>query len=113
MNIVPFSAQTSYIIFVLFILNVYKFIECEMGRYKAGMLLLWVFFALCTLEFKVEAKASSPLEREIEAKLKLLNKPAVKSIRSKDGDIIDCVNIYKQLALDHPALKNHIIQVRY
>ncbi|XP_024979030.1 uncharacterized protein LOC112516245 [Cynara cardunculus var. scolymus] len=28
----------------------------------------------------------------------------------KDGDIIDCVDIYKQPAFHHPALKNHTIQ---
>ncbi|GMH06959.1 hypothetical protein Nepgr_008799 [Nepenthes gracilis] len=44
--------------------------------------------------------------------LKVLNKPAVKSIQSSDGDIIDCVDIYKQPAFDHPALKNHTIQMR-
>jgi hypothetical protein len=32
---------------------------------------------------------------------------------SEDGDIIDCVDIYKQPAFDHPALKNHTIKVRY
>ena len=32
-------------------------------------------------------------------------------MQSKDGDIIDCVDIYKQPAFDHPALKNHTIQV--
>ncbi|KAK3003260.1 hypothetical protein RJ639_019594 [Escallonia herrerae] len=37
---------------------------------------------------------------------------AVKSIHSEDGDIIDCIDIYKQPALDHPALKNHSIQMR-
>ncbi|WJX35342.1 hypothetical protein P8452_23349 [Trifolium repens] len=83
-----------------------------MGKCKVSLLLLWVFFALCTLfVLKVEARAySSSFEREIEAKLKLLNKPAVKSIKSEDGDIIDCVDIYKQPAFDHPALKNHTIQ---
>ncbi|XP_031250284.1 uncharacterized protein LOC116108147 [Pistacia vera] len=49
---------------------------------------------------------------EIDGRLKLLNKPAVKSIRSEDGDIIDCVNIYKQPAFDHPALRNHTLQLR-
>ncbi|KAI3525670.1 hypothetical protein L1887_04648 [Cichorium endivia] len=29
-----------------------------------------------------------------------------------NGDIIDCVDIYKQPAFDHPALKNHIIQMK-
>nr|XP_043625411.1 uncharacterized protein LOC122596826 [Erigeron canadensis] len=28
----------------------------------------------------------------------------------KDGDIIDCVDIYKQPAFNHPALRNHTIQ---
>ncbi|CAJ2643837.1 unnamed protein product [Trifolium pratense] len=54
-----------------------------MGKYKVAMLLLWVLFDLCTLLLlKVEARSSSySLEREIETKLKLLNKPAVKSIQ--------------------------------
>ncbi|XP_039123920.1 uncharacterized protein LOC120260500 [Dioscorea cayenensis subsp. rotundata] len=51
-------------------------------------------------------------EELVEQKLKILNKPAVKSIKSEDGDIIDCVNIYKQPAFDHPLLKNHKIKVR-
>ena len=32
-------------------------------------------------------------------------------LQSKDGDIIDCVDIYKQPAFDHRVLKNHNIQV--
>ncbi|KAK7853107.1 hypothetical protein CFP56_036863 [Quercus suber] len=31
---------------------------------------------------------------------------------SEDGDIINCVDIYKQPAFDHPALKNHKIEMR-
>ncbi|KAK1267599.1 hypothetical protein QJS04_geneDACA002505 [Acorus gramineus] len=31
-------------------------------------------------------------------------------MQSEDGDIIDCVDIYKQPAFDHPLLKNHTIQ---
>ena len=27
------------------------------------------------------------------------------------GDVIDCIDIYKQYAFDHPMLKNHTIQV--
>ncbi|XP_020112632.1 uncharacterized protein LOC109727143 [Ananas comosus] len=49
------------------------------------------------------------LER-IQRYLEKINKPAVKSIKSPDGDIIDCVLMNKQLALDHPLLKNHKIQ---
>ncbi|XP_075650922.1 protein neprosin-like [Castanea sativa] len=59
----------------------------------------------------VKAEARKTLS-EIDKKLKLLNKPAIKSIKSEDGDIIDCVDIYKQPAFDHPALRNHTIQMR-
>jgi hypothetical protein len=53
-----------------------------MGKYNVTILLFWMFYGLCTiLELKVEARASPSLEKEIEAKLKLLNKPAVKSIK--------------------------------
>ncbi|KAK7410119.1 hypothetical protein VNO78_00655 [Psophocarpus tetragonolobus] len=83
-----------------------------MGKRKFAMLLLWVLFgSSIILHLHVEAKVSSRLEREIEAKLKQLNKPAVKTIKSEDGDIIDCVNIYDQPAFDHPALKNRTIKM--
>ncbi|KAI9071735.1 hypothetical protein K1719_046301 [Acacia pycnantha] len=49
---------------------------------------------------------------EVEKLLKKLNKPAVKSIKSPDGDIIYCVSILKQPAFDHPKLKNHKIKMR-
>ncbi|CAN6476985.1 unnamed protein product [Victoria cruziana] len=42
--------------------------------------------------------------------LKKINKPPVRKIQSLDGDIIDCVHLHKQPALDHPLLKNHKIQ---
>ncbi|KAF8407130.1 hypothetical protein HHK36_006255 [Tetracentron sinense] len=36
---------------------------------------------------------------------------AIKSIESEDGDVTDCVDMYKQPAVfDHPLLKNHKIQ---
>ncbi|XP_020212824.1 uncharacterized protein LOC109797254 [Cajanus cajan] len=80
--------------------------QVEMGKSKVAMLLLWILFASCSA-----AKRLSLLEIEIEAKLKRLNKPALKTIKSEDGDIIDCVDIYKQPAFDHPALKNHTIKM--
>ncbi|WP_411025825.1 neprosin family protein, partial [Salmonella sp. s57402] len=49
---------------------------------------------------------------EVDALLKRLNKPALRSIKSPDGDIIDCVHISQQPSLDHPSLKNHSIQMR-
>nr|CAB3492260.1 unnamed protein product [Digitaria exilis] len=36
----------------------------------------------------------------------------INQLQSPDGDIIDCVHISKQPALDHPLLKNHTIQMR-
>ncbi|KAJ8459873.1 hypothetical protein OPV22_032799 [Ensete ventricosum] len=33
-------------------------------------------------------------------------------VKSEDGDMIDCVDIYKQATLDHPLLKDHIIKMR-
>ncbi|XP_010524467.1 PREDICTED: uncharacterized protein LOC104802521 [Tarenaya hassleriana] len=51
-------------------------------------------------------------EGKVRRLLKQLNKPAVKSIESPDGDIIDCVPIKKQIAFDHPLLQNHTIQMR-
>ncbi|ESQ32128.1 hypothetical protein EUTSA_v10005458mg, partial [Eutrema salsugineum] len=50
--------------------------------------------------------------QEIDMMLNTLNKPALKTIKSEDGDIIDCVDIYKQPAFDHPALANHKIQMK-
>ncbi|KAF5777042.1 putative neprosin [Helianthus annuus] len=49
---------------------------------------------------------------EVQKLLNSLNKPAVKSIKSPDGDIIDCVKISHQPAFDHPLLKNHTIKMR-
>ncbi|KAM4121521.1 hypothetical protein ACJW30_01G011000 [Castanea mollissima] len=73
--------------------------------------LLFVIALLVLSSVDVEAKARKIIS-EVDRKLKLLNKPAVKSIKSEDGDIIDCVDIYKQPAFDHPALKNHKIEMR-
>nr|GEW04277.1 hypothetical protein [Tanacetum cinerariifolium] len=49
---------------------------------------------------------------EVVKHLNKLNKPSVKSIKSPDGDIIDCVPISHQAAFDHPSLKDHKIQMR-
>ncbi|XP_043714814.1 uncharacterized protein LOC122663176 [Telopea speciosissima] len=44
--------------------------------------------------------------------VKLSRRPSVKSIQAENGDIYDCVIIDKQLAFEHPALKNHTIQMK-
>ncbi|VVA99645.1 unnamed protein product [Arabis nemorensis] len=51
-------------------------------------------------------------EIKVQQLLKQLNKPALKSIKSEDGDIIDCVPLTSQPAFDNPLLKNHTIQMR-
>ncbi|XP_042416563.1 uncharacterized protein LOC122005552 [Zingiber officinale] len=70
--------------------------------------------AVVCLSCSEEAAAAAAATRRVEVKrhLKKLNKQAVKSIKSPDGDIIDCVHISKQPAFDHPFLKNHTIQMR-
>ncbi|XP_065630322.1 protein neprosin, partial [Quercus suber] len=54
----------------------------------------------------------SETKTDIQRQLKRLNKPALKSIKSPDGDIIDCVHIKNQPAFDHPFFRNHTIQMR-
>ncbi|CAL9123553.1 unnamed protein product [Musa acuminata var. zebrina] len=79
------------------------------------MLLLLLAALLFSSQMVDGTPNSVPLDKEellAEKKLKLLNRPAVKSIQSEDGDIVDCVDLYKQPAFDHPLLKNHTIQLR-
>ncbi|KAK9277545.1 hypothetical protein L1049_007090 [Liquidambar formosana] len=52
-------------------------------------------------------KLSRKEELDLEKQIKLLNKPAIKTIPTEYGEIYDCVDFYKQPAFDHPLLKNH------
>ncbi|XP_058725816.1 protein neprosin-like [Vicia villosa] len=54
--------------------------------------------------FKSEQKLYK-LKKIIASRLQQINKPAIKTIQSPDGDIIDCVLTHKQPAFDHPLLK--------
>ncbi|XP_050918389.1 uncharacterized protein LOC127135778 [Lathyrus oleraceus] len=47
---------------------------------------------------------------ELERQLSILNKSPIKSIHTKSGYIVDCIDINKQPAFDHPLLKNHKVQ---
>ncbi|KMZ62714.1 hypothetical protein ZOSMA_44G01140 [Zostera marina] len=49
------------------------------------------------------------LER-IQRHLGRINKPAVRTFNTYNGDTIDCVPWHKQPSLDHPLLENHKIQ---
>ncbi|GMJ06670.1 LORD OF THE RINGS 1 [Hibiscus trionum] len=44
-------------------------------------------------------------QRRVDSYLKKMNKPAVKTIQSPDGDVIDCVQSHLQPAFDHPELR--------
>ncbi|KAG4112611.1 hypothetical protein ERO13_D13G171900v2 [Gossypium hirsutum] len=59
---------------------------------------------------KYTRKVSNLRLQRIQKHLEKINKPAVITIESPDGDIIDCVHKRKQPALDHPLLKKHKIQ---
>lgn len=72
---------------------------------------LLVFMVLFQLCFGGRVSISQQ-NLEVHKHLKQLNKPPLKSIKSPDGDIIDCVHISHQPAFDHPLFKNHTIQVR-
>ncbi|XP_016508963.2 protein neprosin-like [Nicotiana tabacum] len=71
--------------------------------------LLVLYFLLSYNGVQGEKKLSKLEDSELEKQLKLLNKPAVKTIKKKYGDTYDCINFYKQPAFDHPLLKNHDI----
>ncbi|KAL5220758.1 hypothetical protein ABZP36_025471 [Zizania latifolia] len=43
--------------------------------------------------------------RRVQALLRRLNKPSLRTIQSPDGDLIDCVAAHLQLAFDHPRLR--------
>ncbi|KAH9720343.1 hypothetical protein KPL70_006057 [Citrus sinensis] len=43
--------------------------------------------------------------KSVNAYLKKINKPAVKTIQSPDGDVVDCVLSHLQPAFDHPELR--------
>ncbi|KAK3206488.1 hypothetical protein Dsin_020534 [Dipteronia sinensis] len=80
---------------------------------RVSMVLFLLLMAVSVLSDVADGKAKDRATLSgLDRKLKLLNKPAVKSIKSEDGDIIDCVDINKQPAFDHPALRNHKIQLR-
>ncbi|XP_048134050.1 uncharacterized protein LOC115754953 [Rhodamnia argentea] len=71
------------------------------------VLLLLLFFGLSLCEMvNISNKDDLDLERHVSA----MNKPSIKTFMTKEGEIIDCVDINKQLAFDHPLLKNHKVQ---
>nr|XP_016475940.1 PREDICTED: uncharacterized protein LOC107797554 [Nicotiana tabacum] len=77
-------------------------------KVKRRTLLVLYFLLLSYNGVQGETKRYSKLEDlELEKQLKLLNKPAVKTIKTTYGDLYFCVNFYKQPAFDHPLMQNH------
>ncbi|XP_020548742.1 uncharacterized protein LOC105174857 isoform X3 [Sesamum indicum] len=72
------------------------------------LLLFGTIFTIISSKIVVNDSFSSGQERATD----LHKSHVIKSIQSEDGDIIDCIDIYKQPAFDHPALKDHKIQLR-
>ncbi|KAL1200976.1 Protein neprosin [Cardamine amara subsp. amara] len=74
-----------------------------------------ILLTLSTIAFVTESRSTIPSEeekKELEKLLNHINKPAIKSFQTKHGYILDCIDIQKQLAFDHPLLKNHSIQLK-
>ncbi|KAF7848877.1 hypothetical protein BT93_L1479 [Corymbia citriodora subsp. variegata] len=65
--------------------------------------LLLLFFSLSLCEIKED-------DLDLERQVRTMNKPSIKTFMTKEGDTIDCVDINKQPALDHPLLKDHKVQ---
>ncbi|OVA01245.1 protein of unknown function DUF239 [Macleaya cordata] len=80
--------------------------------------LLVLAIAVLSLNFRYQVvvegarSLSEEEDLELERQLKILNKPPIKTIHTEWGDIIDCIDIYKQPAFDNPLLKNHKIQMK-
>ncbi|THF99011.1 hypothetical protein TEA_017926 [Camellia sinensis var. sinensis] len=83
------------------------------GRRMVDVVRLWVLVFTVLLPWCYGGRVSiSSQTLDVHKYLERLNKPPLKSIKSPDGDIIDCVHVSHQPALDHPFLKNHTIQMR-
>ncbi|XP_027155570.1 uncharacterized protein LOC113760867 [Coffea eugenioides] len=79
----------------------------QKGLYYCFILLLMMSF--CDASRRLNAEFQN---LQVTKQLSKLNKTPLKSIKSPDGDIIDCVHRSRQPAFDHPLLQNHTIQVR-
>ncbi|KAG6783494.1 hypothetical protein D5086_025279 [Populus alba] len=83
------------------------------AHFSRSRVLVLLFCLLGLISLSCAARLSVSRQKlEVQKHLNRLNKPAVKSIESPDGDIIDCVHMSHQPAFDHPYLKDHKIQMR-
>ncbi|XP_019418635.1 PREDICTED: uncharacterized protein LOC109329426 [Lupinus angustifolius] len=75
------------------------------------MFYLVLLFFVTSILSRASENQTSELDKSsrIRAQLQKINKPAVKTINSPDGDIIDCVLFHDQPAFDLPELKDQNI----
>ncbi|KAI3816699.1 hypothetical protein L1987_16403 [Smallanthus sonchifolius] len=84
-----------------------------MTQVKLSFCFVVVLYVFTSARFcYTDNNPTSREKAEVQKILNRLNKPPVKSIKSPDGDIIDCVRISHQPAFDHPLLKNHTIKMK-
>ncbi|GAB4842388.1 hypothetical protein Ancab_012359, partial [Ancistrocladus abbreviatus] len=82
----------------------------SMGNRDANMRVTKVcLFVLLVSSFLLNSLCAEG--RHIEAKLAKKPKGTIKTLKADNGDIIDCVDMYKQPAFDHPLMKNHALQL--
>ncbi|XP_042513217.1 uncharacterized protein LOC122088123 [Macadamia integrifolia] len=79
--------------------------------FKITIFLLVTIFCVSSGSIMEGRHVSNEDYLEAKGLLKRSRRPSIKSIHLEDGDIYDCVPIEKQLAFEHPALKNHTIQM--
>ncbi|KQJ94713.1 uncharacterized protein LOC104583520 isoform X4 [Brachypodium distachyon] len=84
--------------------------QCLVSR--PNKLLLFLLLAAASSCCSCSASSVDGKMGRIHSHLKRINKPAVRTIQSPDGDSIDCVAREQQHALDHPLLKKHKIQLK-
>ncbi|KAL1219648.1 Protein neprosin [Cardamine amara subsp. amara] len=86
-----------------------------MTSFKNCVLLILLTIALIIVVDAAKEGRAIPSEeekKELKKQLKAINKPAIKSFKTEHGEIFDCIDIHKQLAFDHPLLKNHSVQLK-
>ncbi|XP_006293351.2 uncharacterized protein LOC17888703 [Capsella rubella] len=79
---------------------------------RVGFFFALVMTVAILIPSSVVSAGNAFSDLKIRTHLKRLNRPALKSIKSPDGDIIDCVPITDQPAFSHPLLINHTVQMR-
>ncbi|KAL0874157.1 hypothetical protein Bca101_023862 [Brassica carinata] len=80
------------------------------GPVMCVLLMCYIFGHIMTSHKNgfIQARSSSKYgDLEIEKKLRTINKPAVKIIKTIHGELYGCVDFFKQPAFDHPSMKNH------